>query len=117
MSQSTAAAADGGKPCNGACHRAKAPDGDTAKLYTRANAKVKSLDGLRRQVERCVAMVGAQIAPDEIEAVVAALNVNQRGIRAQTHSSGQKRFIDALDEDVAVLHRFDAARDIDLVYN
>jgi len=62
--------------CNGACHQAKAPEGDPAKLYTRANAKVKSLDGLKRQVERCVAMVGAHVAPDEIDSVVAALNAD-----------------------------------------
>jgi len=60
--------------CNGSCHQAKAPGGDPAKLYTRPDAKVKSLDGLKRQVERCVAMVGAQIMPDEIDPVVAALN-------------------------------------------
>jgi hypothetical protein len=60
--------------CNGSCHQAKAPGGDPAKLYTRADAKVKSLDGLKRQVERCVAMVGAQIMPDETDSVVAALN-------------------------------------------
>ena len=60
--------------CNGACHRARAPDGDPARLFTRANAKVKSLDGLKQQVTRCVAGSGARIAPDEIDAVVAALN-------------------------------------------
>ena len=60
--------------CNGACHRAKAPEGDPLRLYTRPNAKVKDLPGLRRQVERCVASVGAQIMPDEIDPVVAALN-------------------------------------------
>ena len=60
--------------CNGACHRAKAPDGDPARLFTRADAKVKSLDALKRQVTRCVAATGARIAPDGIDAVVAALN-------------------------------------------
>jgi hypothetical protein len=60
--------------CNGACHQAKAPEGDPLRLYTRPNAKVKDLPGLRRQVERCVAGVGAQIAPDEIDLVVEALN-------------------------------------------
>ena len=45
--------------CNGACHQAKAPDGDPLRLYTRPDAKVKDLPGLRRQVERCGAGVGA----------------------------------------------------------
>jgi len=62
--------------CNGSCHQAKAPEGDPTKIYTRANAKVKSLDGLKRQVDRCVAAVGAQIASSEIDAVVDALNVD-----------------------------------------
>lgn len=60
--------------CNGACHASKAPDGDPAKLFTRANRKVTSLDGLKAQVTRCVAGAGARIAPDEINSVVAALN-------------------------------------------
>ena len=60
--------------CNGACHQKSAPNGDATSLYTRDNAKVKDLPALRKQVERCVASVGAQIMPDEIDAVVAALN-------------------------------------------
>jgi hypothetical protein len=60
--------------CNGACHQKHAPNGDAASLYTRPNAKVKNLPALRKQVQRCVASVGAQIMPDEIDAVVAALN-------------------------------------------
>jgi hypothetical protein len=62
--------------CNGACHARKAPDGDPLKLYTRPNPKVTSFDGLKRQVTRCVAGTGAQIAPDEIDSVVAALNAD-----------------------------------------
>ncbi len=60
--------------CNGACHQKHAPNGDAASLYTRENAKVKTLAALHKQVEHCVASVRAQIAPDEIDAVVAALN-------------------------------------------
>lgn len=60
--------------CNGACHQKHAPDGVALNLYTRANAKVKDLPGLHKQVERCVSMLNAPIAPDEIDAVVAALN-------------------------------------------
>jgi hypothetical protein len=60
--------------CNGACHQKHSPDGVAISLYTRPNAKVKDLPGLRRQVERCVSNLNAPIAPDEIDAVVAALN-------------------------------------------
>ncbi len=60
--------------CNGACHQKRAPNGDAASLYTREDAKVTDLPALRKQVEHCVASVGAQIMPDEIDAVVAALN-------------------------------------------
>jgi hypothetical protein len=60
--------------CNGSCHVRKSPDGDPTKLFTRANRKVTSLEGLKAQVTRCVAGSKAQIAPDEIDSVVAALN-------------------------------------------
>lgn len=60
--------------CNGACHQKHSPDGNALTLYTRPDRKVKDLPGLRRQVSRCVSMLNALIAPDEIEAVVAALN-------------------------------------------
>lgn len=48
--------------CNDACHRAQAPGGDPARL--------------KRQVTRCAAAPGARIAPDEIDAVVTALNLD-----------------------------------------
>ncbi|MGO9392350.1 hypothetical protein [Rhodoblastus sp.] len=60
--------------CNGACHQKHSPDGNALTLYTRPNPKVKDLAGLRKQVERCVASLNAPIAPDEIGALVAALN-------------------------------------------
>ena len=60
--------------CNGACHARKAPDGDAARIFTRDNRKVTSLDGLKAQVARCVAGTGAQLAPGEIDSVIAALN-------------------------------------------
>jgi len=60
--------------CNGACHQAKAPDNDPLRLYTRPDAKVKDLPGLRRQVNRCVSALNTLLAPDEIASIVAALN-------------------------------------------
>ena len=60
--------------CNGDCHRSRAPDGDPARFFTRPNLKVTSMDGLKRQVARCVAGTGATLASDEIAAIVAALN-------------------------------------------
>lgn len=60
--------------CNGACHQKHAPDGVALNLYTRPNPKVKDLPGLRKQVERCVSSLNAPVAPDEINAIVAALN-------------------------------------------
>jgi hypothetical protein len=62
--------------CNGDCHRSRAPDGDPAKFFTRPNPKVTSLDGLKRQVARCVDATGARLNPDEIAAIVAALNTD-----------------------------------------
>ena len=60
--------------CNGACHRKHSPDGDALTLYTRPSHKLKDLPGLRGQVERCVLNLSVPIAPDEIDALVAALN-------------------------------------------
>lgn len=60
--------------CNGSCHQKRAPDGNALSLYTRPDRKVTSLPQLHRQVERCVANTKAMISPDEISAVVAALN-------------------------------------------
>ena len=47
---------------------------DSLRLYTRPDAKVKDLPGLRRQVDRCVTALNAPVAPDEIGSIVAALN-------------------------------------------
>lgn len=62
--------------CNGDCHTSRAPDGDPAKFFMRPNLKVTSMDGLKRQVARCVAGAGAQLNPDDIAAIVAALNTD-----------------------------------------
>jgi hypothetical protein len=60
--------------CNGSCHQKHATDGNALSLYTRPDRKVTSLPQLQHQVERCVANTKARISPDEIGAVVAALN-------------------------------------------
>ncbi len=60
--------------CNGSCHQKRAPDGNALSLFTRPNRKVTNLAQLQRQVESCVANTNAMISPDEIGAVVAALN-------------------------------------------
>ncbi|MGP0105013.1 hypothetical protein [Rhodoblastus sp.] len=62
--------------CNGSCHQSRAPGGNALNLYTRPNRKVQSLAQLKSQVEGCVANTNAMIAPDEIGAVVAALNAD-----------------------------------------
>ncbi|MCW2284075.1 hypothetical protein M2323_001688 [Rhodoblastus acidophilus] len=62
--------------CNGECHASRAPDGDPAKFFSRPNLKVTSLDGLKRQVARCVGAAGARLDPGEIAAIVAALNAD-----------------------------------------
>ena len=60
--------------CNGACHQKHSPDGNALTLYTRPDHKVKDLPGLHRQVARCVSNLNTPIAPDDIDAVVTALN-------------------------------------------
>jgi hypothetical protein len=60
--------------CNGACHRKHSPNGDALSLYTRPDRKVRSFSQLQSQVASCVANTRAAIRPDEIGAVVAALN-------------------------------------------
>ncbi len=60
--------------CNGACHQKHSPDGNALTLYTRPDHKVKDFSGLQRQVARCVSNLDTPIAPDEIDAIVTALN-------------------------------------------
>jgi mono/diheme cytochrome c family protein len=58
--------------CN-ACH-AKRFGGDGSSAYTRPDHKVKSADGLIKQVRACVTQLNVQWFPDEEEHVAAFLN-------------------------------------------
>jgi hypothetical protein len=60
--------------CNGACHQSHAADNDPLSLYTRENRKVNDRDALRQMVSKCVSSLGSMIFPEEIDAVVAALD-------------------------------------------
>jgi hypothetical protein len=60
--------------CNGACHQSHAADNDPLSLYTRDNRKVNDRAALRRMVETCASSLGSMIFPEEIDAVVAALD-------------------------------------------
>lgn len=59
--------------CNGACHASLA-NGDGAKLYTRAERRVKSAEGLVTQVRFCATQLNAKWFPEDEENVAAYLN-------------------------------------------
>ncbi|MBI2313235.1 MAG: cytochrome c [Betaproteobacteria bacterium] len=59
--------------CNGACH-ASLVGGDGTRMYTRAERRVKSADGLRTQVRFCATQLNANWFPEEEENVAAHLN-------------------------------------------
>jgi mono/diheme cytochrome c family protein len=48
--------------------------GDPNSLYTRDNRRVTSLNGLRRQVQRCELQLGLRWFDDDIDSVTAYLN-------------------------------------------
>lgn len=56
-----------------ACHASRM-GGDGSAIYTRADRRVHSLDGLRRQVRACVHNIGITWFDDEIDDVTAFLN-------------------------------------------
>ena len=58
--------------CN-ACH-AQRFGGDGSSVYTRPDHKVKTADGLIKQVRACVTQLNVQWFPDEEEHVAAFLN-------------------------------------------
>ena len=60
--------------CNGACHQSHAEDNDPLSLYTRENRKVNDRAALRRMVDKCVSSLGSMIFPEDVDAVVAALD-------------------------------------------
>lgn len=45
-----------------------------SEVYTRADRKVKTLEGLRQQIRRCSQMLGVSWFDEEIDAVAAHLN-------------------------------------------
>jgi hypothetical protein len=55
------------------CH-ASLTGGNPDALYTRADRRVKSLDGLRKQVQRCELSLGLKWFEDDVASVVAYLN-------------------------------------------
>lgn len=63
-----------GEHCAG-CH-AERFDGDAATLYTRDDRKVRSLVGLKAQVERCVDNLGLDWGTARQADMVAYLNTN-----------------------------------------
>ncbi|MCU0937070.1 MAG: cytochrome c [Gammaproteobacteria bacterium] len=73
----TAADAEKGKAlhqehCVG-CHTGLT-GGNPDRLYTRTDRKVKSLDGLRKQVQRCELNLGLKWFDDDIDSVTTYLN-------------------------------------------
>jgi hypothetical protein len=60
--------------CNGACHQARVGGRDPSTLYTQVTRRVNSREELRQQVDVCVSRLNAMIFPDDIEAVVSALD-------------------------------------------
>ena len=56
-----------------ACH-SSLTGGDPDSLYTRSDRNVNSLDGLRKQVQRCELNLGLRWFDDEIANVTAYLN-------------------------------------------
>ena len=55
------------------CH-AGLTAGEPDRLYTRADRKVKTLDGLRKQVQRCELNLGLKWFDDDIDSVTTYLN-------------------------------------------
>lgn len=55
------------------CH-AGLTAGEPDRLYTRADRKVKTLDGLRKQVRRCELNLGLKWFDDDIDSVTTYLN-------------------------------------------
>jgi len=55
------------------CH-ASLTRADPSALYTRADRKVKSLEGLRKQVQRCEISLGLKWFDDDVANVVGYLN-------------------------------------------
>lgn len=60
--------------CNGACHQARTGSADPATFYGRATRRVNSREELRQQVDVCVSRLNAMIFPEDIEAIVSALD-------------------------------------------
>lgn len=46
------------------CHASRF-GGDGSKIYTRANRRVKSAEGLKQQIATCNSMLGTQLLPEE----------------------------------------------------
>lgn len=57
------------------CH-ASLTGGDPNKIYTRENRRVKTLDGLSKQVKRCELSLGLQWFDDQVAAMTTYLNDN-----------------------------------------
>jgi cytochrome c5 len=61
-----------GKLCDG-CHADKF-GGDAAKIYTRAERKVKNASGLAQRISACNAMLGLNLFPEDEANIGAHLN-------------------------------------------
>jgi hypothetical protein len=60
--------------CNGACHQRHAENNDPLTFFTRPNRRVHDRAGLQKQVERCVSQLASPLPPEDIAAIVAALD-------------------------------------------
>ncbi|HNQ03636.1 MAG TPA: cytochrome c [Thiobacillaceae bacterium] len=56
-----------------ACHAGRF-DGDSGKIYTRADRRVKSADGLAQQIGGCNSMLGLNLFPEDEANLGAFLN-------------------------------------------